>query len=165
MATVVATVRLANRDKVPVVLNPSPLIKGFPWGELALDTLIVNAGEARAIFKLDPAAIRLHLQAWRKTLHKLRVERLMITRGAQATLCLTESEFLQVPTMKVRPVDTVGAGDAFAGALVAHLARGVHLLQAIRLANCAAALTTLKPGAQEAIPDVRETKRALRRLR
>ena len=33
MATVIEAVRLANRAQVPVVLNPSPLRDGFPWGK------------------------------------------------------------------------------------------------------------------------------------
>jgi ribokinase len=52
----------------------------------------------------------------------------------------------------VEPVDTVGAGDAFAGALVVALAEGRPLESALDFANMAGALATLRPGAQEAIP-------------
>jgi ribokinase len=49
-------------------------------------------------------------------------------------------------------VDTVGAGDAFAGAFAVHWAQTGNLLQSLRLANIAGALTTARPGAQDAIP-------------
>src|SRR5258708_279524 len=52
LASVVGAVRIANGAGVPVALNPSPLRNGFPWGKHRLDTVIVNAGEARAIFGL-----------------------------------------------------------------------------------------------------------------
>jgi ribokinase len=49
-------------------------------------------------------------------------------------------------------VDTVGAGDAFAGTFVARRAEGSDLITAVRAANAAGALATLKRGAQESIP-------------
>ena len=62
----------------------------------------------------------------------------------------------EAPTLAVVPVDTVGAGDAFAGCFAARLAKGEILWEAVLAANCAGALTTLRPGAQGPIPD-RET--------
>jgi ribokinase len=160
MATVRAIVAWANRLGIPVALNPSPWRDGFAWGKLAIDTLIVNEGEAMAIFGIPVENIRNRLRAWRKALAEFRIEYLVVTRGKHPTLCLSATDFLQVPTLKVKPIDTVGAGDAFAGSFVAHRAQGKDLLSAIRLANCAGALTTLKYGAQEAIPNLSETKRA-----
>ena len=70
-----------------------------------------------------------------------------------------------MPTLPVKPVDTVGAGDAFAGTFAARWAEGAELAMAVRFANCAGALATLKPGAQEAIPSRAATDRAERRLK
>jgi ribokinase len=164
MATVLEAVRIANRSSVPVVLNPSPLREGFPWGKCGLDTLIANAGEAESIFGLRPDQLPAGLVQWQRGLVKRRIERLIITRGAQPTLCLSRAGFLEVPTLTVKPVDTVGAGDAFTGAFAARRAAGADILEAIRWANCAGALATLKAGAQEAIPRRAATLQALRRL-
>ena len=164
MATVIEAVRIANRVKVPVLLNPSPLRDGFPWGKCRLDTLIANAGEAEAIFGLPLDSLPIALPAWQRALAKRRVERLIITRGAKPTLCVSAAGYLKVQTLKVRPVDTVGAGDTFAGAFAAHLAGSTDIVGALRYANCAAALATLKAGAQEAIPNRRLTEKALERL-
>jgi ribokinase len=164
MATTMAVVRLANRLGVPVVLNPSPLREGFPWSKCKLDTLIVNAGEAQAIFGLPAEGFAQRRRDWTNALAQCLVAHLIITRGAQSTVFLSATEYLEVPTLKVQPVDTVGAGDAFAGTFATCRAEGLDLLSAIRLANCAGALTTLKPGAQEAIPTRPTTLRALRML-
>jgi ribokinase len=164
MATVLEAVRIANRSRVPLVLNPSPWREGFPWGKCALDTLITNAGEAAAIFGLRPDKLPAGLVQWQQGLVKRRIEHLIITRGAKPTLCLGHTGFLEVPTLAVKPVDTVGAGDAFAGAYAARRASGTNILEAIRWANCAGALATLKAGAQEAIPGEAATRQALRRL-
>ena len=164
MATVIEAVRIANRARVPVVLNPSPLRDGFPWGRCELDTLIVNAGEAQAIFGLRLDNLPVGLAKWQHALAQRRIERLIVTQGARPTLCLSAAGYLKVPTLAVRPVDTVGAGDAFAGTFAARRAGGADVLSAIRYANCAGALATLKPGAQESIPDMALTEKAVRRL-
>jgi ribokinase len=164
MAAVIEAVRIANRAKVPVVLNPSPMRDGFPWGKCELDTLIVNAGEARAIFRLRPEDLPVGLDRWQGALARRCIERLIITQGAKPTICLSAAGYLEVQTLRVKPVDTVGAGDAFTGAFAAYRAAGADALSAIRYANCAGALATLKAGAQEAIPDRRPTEQALEQL-
>jgi ribokinase len=164
MATVIQAVRIANQARVPVVLNPSPLCDGFPWGKCELDTVIANTDEAQEIFGLELGDLRVGLALWREGLARRRIERLIVTQGARPTICLSRVDCLKVPTLRVRPVDTVGAGDAFAGAYAARRAGGADILSAIRYANCAGALATLKAGAQEAIPSRTETEKALKRL-
>jgi ribokinase len=56
---------------------------------------------------------------------------------------------------EVRPVDAVGAGDAFCGALVTMLAEGAELPRALALATTAGALATETRGAQASLPDRR----------
>ncbi len=163
MASVVESVRLANHAKVRVVLNPSPLRDGYSWGKYKLDSLIVNSGEAAAIFRKPPGEIGTHLPSWRRALAQRNVENLIVTRGAEPSICVTPTNYFEVPTLRVKPIDTVGAGDAFAGAFAANRARGIDLRTAICYANCAGALATLKPGAQEAIPDRAATERAAKR--
>jgi ribokinase len=164
MKATVAAVREANHAGVPVILNPSPLRPDFPWGRLKIETLIVNAGEAQSIFRLPVADLKVRLRAWRKALEALKVNHLIITRGARATIYLSGTQQFEIPTLRVKTVDTVGAGDAFTGTFAARLSEGMEVLTAIRLANCAGALTTLKPGAQEAIPNRLATNRAVRGL-
>lgn len=162
MPALLEAIRLANRAGVRVVLNPSPMRAGFAWGRCQVDTMIVNAGEAEAIFGLSPRSISSRMGDWRKLLAQKRVTRLIITRGPRPTLCLTMGSYYKIPALAVRPVDTVGAGDAFAGALATRLAEGADLASAARYANCTGALATLKPGAQEAIPSRIAVERMLR---
>lgn len=58
-----------------------------------------------------------------------------------------------VPPFPVKPVDATGAGDCFDGTLVARLAAGDELEDAVRYANVAAALSTTGYGAVAPIPD------------
>lgn len=163
MAAVLEAMRIANVAGVPVVFNPSPLRTDFPWGRVALHTVIANKLEAQQIFGLPAGNLARAATAWRRKLVERRIAQLLVTRGAQSTLCLTAEKCFAVPAMRVRPVDTVGAGDAFAGTFTARLTEGIAIDEAVALANCAGALTTLKPGAQEAMPTRKVTQLKLRR--
>ena len=162
--TTLTVIRLANQADVPVVLNPSPFRDSFPWGKHSLDTLVVNSGEAKAVFGRMPEAIDESRASWIKALANARVTNLIITRGARPTVFLSAHDYFEVPTLTVKPKDTVGAGDAFAGTLAARRSEGMDWVSAIRLANCAGALATLQPGAQEAIPSRQSTEKAVRHL-
>jgi ribokinase len=61
----------------------------------------------------------------------------------------------------VRAIDTVGAGDAFNGALAASLAAGLDLETAARRAVAAAAVSTTRAGAREGMPTAAELERFL----
>ena len=60
------------------------------------------------------------------------------------------------PAIKVKPIDTTGAGDTFTGYLLAGLDRGMPMEQAIALATKAAALMVTRVGTADVIPDLLE---------
>lgn len=161
LETVVEAIQIANGARVPVILNPSPCQEDFPWGKVTLDVLIVNNTEAEHIFSADADDLADSLDAWKEKLKSKGVTTLIITRGERSTLVLTESGLKKVATHKVKPIDTVGAGDAFAGAFTAHYAEGAPLLECVRWANVAGALTTLKKGAQDGAPHRGDVQSAL----
>jgi ribokinase len=161
LETVVEAIKLANGREVPVVFNPSPVTPEFPWGEVTIHVLIVNAGEASQIFDADAEGISENLEAWKERIAQKKVRTLIITRGEKSTLVLSESGLKKVATHKIKPVDTVGAGDTFAGAFTTHLAEGAPMLECVRWANVAGALATLKVGAQEGVPHRGDVQSAL----
>jgi 2-dehydro-3-deoxygluconokinase len=65
-----------------------------------------------------------------------------------------------VAAMRVAPVDATGAGDCFDGSLVARLAAGDSLIDAVKYANVAAALSTQGWGAIEPIPYAEQVRAA-----
>ena len=68
-----------------------------------------------------------------------------------------EGEPWPIPAPRVEAVDTVGAGDAFNGALAVALAEGRPIVEAAAWACAAAALAVTKPGAQAALPTARRS--------
>ena len=67
----------------------------------------------------------------------------------------------KLPPHRVLPVDATGAGDCFAGCLLARLAAGDDLVAAARAANVAAALSTLGVGAVAPLPTWSQVQAAL----
>ncbi|MDQ3928557.1 MAG: PfkB family carbohydrate kinase [Chloroflexota bacterium] len=97
---------------------------------------------------------------------------LAITQGGQGSTVFTPNVGVYVPSFEVQVVDTTGAGDAFlAGLLFSlypnldHVMRGdigeEDLIQAVRFANAAGALTTTKRGAIPALPTLEEVQALL----
>lgn len=72
--------------------------------------------------------------------------------GKEGALLGTPQGRRHVPGCIVDAVDATGAGDCFAGALLARLSAGDELVEAVTYANAAAALTTTGFGAVAPIP-------------
>lgn len=72
--------------------------------------------------------------------------------GPGGAIHATDSRRTRVAGRKVEAVDATGAGDTFAGALLARLAAGDGTDEAVLYANAAAALTTTGYGAVAPIP-------------
>ncbi len=72
--------------------------------------------------------------------------------GGEGVLASVEGQRLRLAAHVVDAVDATGAGDCFAGTMLAALCGGSPLAEALRYANAAAALTTTGFGAVAPIP-------------
>lgn len=149
LPTVLHAAGIAAAAGVPVILNPSPLTSEFIQSGLSVDTLIVNELEAAVLTGMTLDTIQAQPQ---RALGAARCRQLVITCGGDSTFVITAGQLLDIAPPKVTPVDTVGAGDAFAGAFAVARSSGGSLDEAIRFANAAGALATQIAGAQPSIP-------------
>lgn len=149
--SVVYALQTANEYGKTTILNPSPLNPEFPWGQVPIDFLIVNEKEAASLlgYFVESTA---EATTIRSQMADLGVGTLIITRGSEHTFAFSANQALKVPPPQVSVVDTVGAGDAFAGTFAVHWAQSHNLLSSLRKANIAGALATQREGAQDAIP-------------
>lgn len=68
---------------------------------------------------------------------------LYVTLGAKGSLAISREGTQEAPGVEVKPVDTTGAGDIYAGAVLAARCKGATPIEAARFANrCAAELVT-----------------------
>lgn len=125
------------------VLNAAPAaeLPADVWA--VVDLLIVNEHEAAG------------LAASGADLPDL-VPAVLTTLGARGSRYVARGRpELRVPATPARAVDTTGAGDTYCGVLVAAIAGGLPMQQAMRRAGAAAALAVETAGAVPSIP-VRE---------
>jgi len=105
-------------------------------------------------------------------LHNLGTEAIVITLGGEGTYLSTGSRHGIIPSIAVEAVDTTGAGDAFIGCLLYLLSaledpsevmgNFEFLMEMVRKANAAGALTTTQFGAIPALPTQQDLKAALK---
>ena len=84
------------------------------------------------------------------------VQKVLITLGSRGVFVSSDGREEIVPAFKVDAVDTTGAGDAFNGGLLAALAEGKDIWEAVRFANGLAALSVQKLGTTPSMPSREE---------
>jgi ribokinase len=150
LETVIHAAELARAFNVPFLLNPAPA-RPLPKALLRLvHTLTPNEHEAELLTgESDPA------RAGAKLL-KGGCTQVVITLGAKGALLVDKKgpRFFRAP--KVKPVDTVGAGDCFTGWLAVGIAENLPIESSIQRALAAASLSVTRPGAQPSMPYRRE---------
>ena len=92
------------------------------------------------------------------TLDSLPVDEIVVTLGADGCKWVSnKGKFTKTfAAFQAKVVDTTGAGDTFAGYLVAGLDRGLEMDAALELALQAAALMVSREGTADVIPDLKE---------
>ncbi|HWD04519.1 MAG TPA: ribokinase [Amycolatopsis sp.] len=145
LPTVEHAVGKAAAKGIRVVLNLSPAAKVAPETLAALDVLLVNEHEAAYLTDAHP-----------RRLLELGPRSAVVTLGAKGALVVTPDGATDVPSPPATAVDTTGAGDAFAGALVTYLAAGADLTDAAARAAHVAAISVTRRGAQPSYPTAAE---------
>lgn len=135
----IAAKRIADAAgvKTAISLSDPNMVKFFKAGLLdmigsGVDLLFANEFEAMGMAGSDDldAAV-----AYLKTVSRA----FAITRGPEGALIWDGERLIEIPPVKVKAVDTVGAGDMFAGAFLYGLSRGWDFARSGNLAAAAAA--------------------------
>jgi ribokinase len=153
-----AALRRARADGIRTVLNLAPVPDGAA-GLLAERPgwLVVNAQEAAALAGRPDGApeqgeAALGRDAAAGLAAGLGGGHVVVTLGAAGAVLAGPSGTATVPGFPVTAVDTVGAGDAFVGALAVALASGLDPAAAVTAACAAGAAAATRRGAQTALP-------------
>ncbi len=144
-------VDVAARLGKPVLLNLAP---ARPVAEATLERLACLAvNETEAEFLTGQAvATDAQVEAAALALQGRGPRVVVLTLGARGAYVAGEGVRALVPGFAVEAVDTTAAGDVHCGALAVALVEGRPLLDAVRFANAAAALSVTKLGAQPSAP-------------
>lgn len=151
VATIIAALALAKDHGVTTILNPAPAtVVGKELFGL-VDIITPNETEAETLTGIevtDEESAKLAAQI----LHQLGPKTVIITLGQQGALLSCDRFSGIIPTVEVKTIDTVAAGDTFNGALMIALSEGKDMVSAVKFAHRASALTVTREGAQRSIP-------------
>ncbi|MCY0149568.1 ribokinase [Hoeflea sp. G2-23] len=141
----------ARAGGITSILNIAPLTDAVERLAPLADIVIANETEF-ARLSGRPAEMLDAARAELEVLHKATGQCMIITLGGDGVLWARDGAIEHVASLKIKPVDTVGAGDTFCGYLAQGLDAGMDFAAAIRRAAVAGALACLTPGAQPSIP-------------
>ena len=152
--------RIAGRMGVRVIYDPAPPSEIPLSCYDAFDIIAPNQSEAEVLTGVTVDGIGSAYEA-ASILRERGVRVALIKLGEQGVVYSGDQGVGHVPAFEVDAIDTVAAGDGFAGALAVALAEGQPLELALRFASAVGALVVTKRGAQDAMPDRVEVERLL----
>lgn len=149
--TVEFAAELAHKHKVPFILDPAPARDLSPALLQKVDILTPNETEAQMLTDVKVEDEKSARAAAEKLLDA-GVRAVIVTMGSTGYLLAQNASFNFVEAPKVKAVDSTAAGDAFTGALACGIAAGKAVDDAAAFANCVAAVSVTKMGAQPSMP-------------
>lgn len=146
-----AAAKLAKKYGKPFILNPAPY---RPLdGELLsmVDYITPNETEAGYLTGVEINSVDDAKFAAKKLL-SMGVKNVIITLGVNGAYYTDGEREIHVPGIKVKAVETTGAGDAFNGGFATAIGEGRDVETALKFANCTAAISVTRLGAAESMP-------------
>jgi len=163
--------KVASEGNVIKILNPAPL-KAIPIHILKnIDIIIPNEGELSRLYSLlklpeiKSEGTEKIIQA-SKAIADFGIKFVITTLGSKGCLIYDrENEnVIEIPAIKVKAVDSVGAGDCFNGVLASKLCNGETIVNAVKYATAAASIAVTRKGAQDSMPYAKEIEEQFKNL-
>jgi ribokinase len=155
----------AKKKGATIVFNVAPAAKIQPKVLRLVDYLILNRPEAEVVAENLGLSAK-DLSSFAQAMAKKFDLNCIVTLGERGLIASMRGKdgILRIPSLPVKVVDTVGAGDAFVGAFVAALAKDVSFEVALRHGAVAGSLACTRVGAQTALPTAKEIAKNLSKL-
>lgn len=160
IATVKTALKIAHENNVKVILNPAPALQIEDELFKYISVITPNIHEAEQLsgikIKSKDDANKVAVYFFQKGINNV-----IITNGGDGVYIYTKYGADYLEAFKVNAVDTTGAGDIFNGTLAAALSRGNNILEAVKYATAAAAISVTTKGAQSSAPTNSEIEKFL----
>ncbi|SMQ63474.1 ribokinase [Bacillus sp. OV166] len=145
----------AKKKGMYVILDPAPA-EGVTERALGYADLIVpNRQETKQLTGIDVVSVDDAFKA-AKYFELIGVKNSIIKMAEKGSLVYQEGKIEFIEPITVKALDTVGAGDSYAGALACAIADGENLVSAARFASIVGALKVTRLGAQAGLPTIEE---------
>lgn len=155
LAIVEYALELGKKIGMINILNPAPAVTLSESILKNVDIITPNETETEIITGVAPNS-EVHIALAVKKLYAMGVKNVVITLGARGSAVSVGQEITLVDAIKVKVVDTTGAGDTYVGAIAAKLQQGIPLVTAAKFAAIASSITIGRKGAAISIPTLKE---------
>ncbi len=150
LETVYAAIDFGKRNGVRTLLVPAPATPTLDPDKVRTASFLApNETELAGLTGL-PVGSETEVVSAARSLIAKGVETVIVTMGSRGALLVTADRVHKVEPVKVTPVDTTGAGDAFVGAFARFYASDAGLEESLRLAALYAADSVTRRGTQKA---------------
>lgn len=154
---VLEAMKTAKEQGITVILDPAPSRNVTDELLAYADIVLPNEQEAKDITGID-IEDEATAQAAAAIFRDKGIKKGVLKVGARGSYVFNEEKITFVEPIRVEAVDSVGAGDCFAGAFASAYVDELPIVEAARHANIVAALKVTKAGAQDGIPTLDEVK-------
>jgi len=155
LETALAAAAIAKAAGKKAILNPAPAVDLRGRDLSMVHALTPNETEGRVCLGLQPED-PIADEDLARALLELGAGNVLLTLGAKGVLWAGRGGMRRIPALKVKVVDTVGAGDAFNAGLAVGLAEKQTMAEAIALGVTAASLSTQKRETIDSYPHRQE---------
>jgi ribokinase len=150
LETVYAAIAFGKRHGVKTLLNPAPATPELDPEKIRDVSFLVPNETELAILTGMPVSTEEEIAAAARSLMAKGVETVIVTLGSRGALLATPTRTRRIDPVRVSPVDTTGAGDAFVGSFARYFAAGLGLEEALNKAARYAADSVTRRGTQKA---------------
>jgi ribokinase len=150
LETVYAAIAFGKKHGVKTLLNPAPATPDLDLNKIQDVSFFTPNETELAILTNMPVESEAEIEAAAKSLLAKGMGTVVVTMGARGALLASPSGVKRIAPVKVTPVDTTGAGDAFVGSFARYSAAGASVEDALNLAVRYAADSVTRRGTQKA---------------
>ncbi len=148
---VFAAKELAHKYGKPFILNPAPYVPVPAEIFDGVDYVTPNETEAEQFTGIKVDTVE-DCRLAAKKFFEMGVKNVVITLGVRGAFFTDGEREILVPSIKVKAVETTGAGDAFNGGLATAIAEGLPMEVALQFATCTAAISVTRYGSSPSMP-------------
>lgn len=143
---IVKTLTELKNDGCTILFDPGPLVDHMAE-EILLQMMSISTIITPNLDELDQISTRLGIEnQFSQWCLDAGIELVIIKNGSSGSTLVTKTDEIQVPAYDVQTIDSSGAGDSFAGGIIAGLIHGYGYEDCVKIASACGAITTTYKG-------------------
>jgi len=145
-------IKLGKKYGKTIIVNPAPMMDMPKEVYEGIDYVTPNETEAAALAGVGPIETLEDAKKAAEIIIAKGCKAVLMTLGSNGSYLYDGKKEIHIKPIKVKAVDTTGAGDTFNGAFAAAKSEGMDDETAIKYATCMAGISVTRQGSSTSIP-------------